>query len=96
MGEPMKQVLVVGGGVAGMAAARTLDQYGLQVLLVERDERLGGHAAQWACMATDQCRNCGACLAAASSASSSPRVAQPLIDGCWFWRYSRTQREALV
>lgn len=45
-----------------MAAARTLNQYGLNAHLVEKDKRLGGHAVQWACMATDQCRYCGACL----------------------------------
>ncbi|MEJ2037441.1 MAG: FAD-dependent oxidoreductase, partial [Desulfosarcinaceae bacterium] len=62
MGAANKQVLVVGGGVAGMAAARTLDQYGFKVHLVEKDDHLGGHAVKWACMATDECRNCGACL----------------------------------
>ena len=57
-----KRVVIVGAGVAGMAAAQTLHQYGLQVDLIERSDRLGGHAMQWACMATDQCNNCGACL----------------------------------
>ena len=62
MGGPEKQVLVIGGGVAGMAAAKVLSQYGLYVHLVEKGPHLGGHAVRWACMATDQCRNCGACL----------------------------------
>ncbi len=64
MSGPKKQVLVVGGGVAGLAAARTLDHYGLKAHLIERQGQLGGQAVNWACMATDRCRNCGACLAA--------------------------------
>ncbi len=55
-------VLVLGGGVAGMAAARTLGDRDITVHLVEAADRLGGHAASWACMATDVCRQCGACL----------------------------------
>jgi heterodisulfide reductase subunit A len=46
-----------------MAAARTLADRNIQVHLVEAAGRLGGNAASWACMATDECRHCGACLA---------------------------------
>ena len=56
-------VLVLGGGVAGMAAAQKLGDQNIQVHLVDSADRLGGHAASWACMATDECRHCGACLA---------------------------------
>ena len=35
---------------------------GIGVTLVERDCRLGGHAAHWACMATEECARCSACL----------------------------------
>jgi heterodisulfide reductase subunit A len=47
-----------------MAAAQTLDACGITVQLVEQAESLGGKAFQWACMATDSCQSCGACLAA--------------------------------
>ena len=56
-------VLILGAGVAGMAAAQTLADRNIQVHLVEAAGRLGGNAASWACMATDECRQCGACLA---------------------------------
>jgi heterodisulfide reductase subunit A len=56
-------VLILGAGVAGMAAAQTLGDRNIRVHLVEASDRLGGHAASWACMATDECRQCGACLA---------------------------------
>ncbi len=38
------QVLVLGGGISGMAAARALSTQGYHVHLVERDSRLGGQA----------------------------------------------------
>ncbi len=56
-------ILIIGGGVAGMSAALALAGQDLGVHLVESRRELGGHAASWACMATDQCQNCGACLA---------------------------------
>lgn len=55
-------ILVIGGGVAGMAAAQSFSGRDLIVHLVEKKTNLGGHAATWACMATDTCENCGACL----------------------------------
>ncbi|MFH2009495.1 MAG: FAD-dependent oxidoreductase [bacterium] len=55
-------VLVVGGGIAGLTAASALADLGVGVTLVEREVELGGHAAEWACMATDACARCSACL----------------------------------
>ncbi|MDM7920528.1 MAG: FAD-dependent oxidoreductase, partial [Methanosarcina sp.] len=57
-----KNVLIIGGGIAGMSAAKTLSGHFVNVHLVEKSDYLGGHAAQWACMATLQCQYCGACL----------------------------------
>ena len=56
-------ILIIGGGVAGMAAALALKTRDLKIHLVESRDKLGGHGAAWACMATDTCQNCGACLA---------------------------------
>jgi heterodisulfide reductase subunit A-like polyferredoxin len=42
--EIVQTALVVGGGVAGMTAARNLSRQGFGVVLVERDEKLGGQA----------------------------------------------------
>lgn len=39
-------VLVVGGGIAGIAAAQTLAEAGKHVYLVEREPSLGGHMAK--------------------------------------------------
>jgi len=42
--EVVQTALVVGGGVAGMVAARNLSRQGFGTVLVERDEALGGQA----------------------------------------------------
>ncbi len=59
-----RSVLILGGGIAGMSAAKALSDSGLTIHLVEKEDRLGGKARHWACMATDECQNCGACRTA--------------------------------
>jgi len=63
VGLPKKQVLVIGGGVAGATTALDLAEQGVAVHLVERDDFLGGRAAQLACKALDSCLKCNGCLA---------------------------------
>ena len=53
--------MVIGGGIAGLTAAWELAGLGAQVALVEKADFLGGNAIQYACKATDECRQCGAC-----------------------------------
>ena len=62
MKKTIPNILIIGGGVAGMAAAQTLADQDVVVYLIEKENTLGGHAAMWACMATNVCENCGACL----------------------------------
>jgi heterodisulfide reductase subunit A len=57
-----KQVLVIGGGVAGLSAALELARGDIGVQLVEKTETLGGHASGFSCKATDRCVQCGACM----------------------------------
>ena len=64
MSDYQKSVLILGGGVAGLSAARTLMEKGVEVHLVEKDDHLGGKALNWACMAAKTCENCSACLTA--------------------------------
>ena len=61
MSMEAKKVMVIGGGIAGLSAARELSRNGIQVELVEKADFLGGHAIQYACKATDTCQQCGAC-----------------------------------
>ncbi len=57
-----KQVLVVGGGIAGISVALDLARLNIHVELLEKEPVLGGHARQLTCKATDQCVQCGACV----------------------------------
>ncbi len=53
-------VLVIGGGVAGISAAKTLAQHGRRVFVVERSPCIGGMAALYEDFYPDF--NCAACL----------------------------------
>jgi heterodisulfide reductase subunit A len=64
MNTSKPNVVVLGSGVAGLSATLALGAYDVSVHLVEKEDRLGGHALKWACMATDTCQYCGACLGA--------------------------------
>ena len=61
MSNQSKKVMVIGGGIAGLTAAWELAGLGAEVALVEKADYLGGHAIQYACKATDECKQCGAC-----------------------------------
>ena len=56
------KVLVIGAGIAGLAAAVELADFDIDVEIVEKSDFAGGHAIQYACKATDQCVKCGACM----------------------------------
>ena len=45
-GKSKSQLMVVGGGIAGMEAALTAASMGLQVYLVEKESAIGGVMAQ--------------------------------------------------
>ncbi|MDO8886262.1 FAD-dependent oxidoreductase [Candidatus Oleimmundimicrobium sp.] len=59
----LKDVAIIGGGVAGISASLVLADIGFAVHIIERDVQLGGHAVNFACKATDKCSKCLVCLA---------------------------------
>ncbi len=42
-----ENILIIGGGAAGMEAATQLQKMGLNPIIVEKSEALGGHIARW-------------------------------------------------
>lgn len=42
-----EKVVIIGGGIAGMEAAKQLLILGYEPVIVEREQHLGGHVAQW-------------------------------------------------
>lgn len=43
----MKDVLIIGGGIAGLECARQLAQKGYSITLMDSANQVGGHVAQW-------------------------------------------------
>ena len=46
-------IVIIGGGIAGMEAARQLLMLGYKPILVEKSDHLGGHVADWHCLFPD-------------------------------------------
>jgi heterodisulfide reductase subunit A len=57
-----RTILIIGGGITGLAAAADLAHTGMNALIVEKKPHLGGYAARYACKATSACVRCGACM----------------------------------
>lgn len=62
-GSSSKHILVLGGGVAGAAAAKILAEAGQEVTLIEKQPWIGGQTISMGCKATDTCLHCNVCLA---------------------------------
>jgi len=56
-----KPVVIIGGGIAGLAVARSLLANGIGCTIVEKEIHVGGKVRDWACMATSQCLRCFCC-----------------------------------
>ena len=46
-------IVIVGGGIAGLEAARQLLRLGYNPIIVEKSDHLGGHVAGWHCLFPD-------------------------------------------
>src|SRR3972149_6891853 len=57
-----KRVLIIGGGIAGVACAIELAKAGAEVNLVEKEHSLGGFAIRYGCKASGVCNKCSACI----------------------------------
>lgn len=63
MAKNSENILIVGGGIAGLTVALELGRRGVSSLVIEKGTRIGGHAGTYTCKAVDgHCQKCGACL----------------------------------
>jgi heterodisulfide reductase subunit A-like polyferredoxin len=58
----MKNVLIIGGGLAGCTAARELSESGIPSVLLESSSMLGGKVREYGCKTDTKCSQCGVCL----------------------------------
>jgi heterodisulfide reductase subunit A2 len=72
----MKRVAIIGGGVAGLSAAMSLQERGVPSVIIERDDELGGLCGKLGCKGVERCVRCDACLARnlVAQVKSSPKV----------------------
>lgn len=57
----MKKILIVGGGIAGCSIAKKISDAGFSVMLIEKEDSIGGKVRSYGCKASDSCNNCGLC-----------------------------------
>lgn len=57
-----KEVLIIGGGIAGITVALELTQLEIPVLLIEKNSSIGGLASTFCCKASESCNKCFACV----------------------------------
>jgi heterodisulfide reductase subunit A len=72
----MKRVAIIGGGVAGLSAALSLERRGIPSMIIERSDELGGLCGKLGCKGVDKCVRCDVCLARSLSIQvrSSPVI----------------------
>ncbi|SDL20080.1 FAD-dependent oxidoreductase [Halarsenatibacter silvermanii] len=58
----MSRIGVIGGGIAGCTVASELADAGEDVVLLEKEDELGGNIKNYGCKATDSCTKCNLCL----------------------------------
>ena len=75
------EVLIIGAGAAGLAAAADLSGRGVSCLVVEEKPFPGGHAAHLPCKATTSCARCNACLLEETMADLGPSPTPVLKTG---------------
>jgi heterodisulfide reductase subunit A len=76
-----KNVLVIGGGVAGISAAVALARLGVAITIVEKRAAIGGHGRLFTCKATQTCVKCGACAVEAALQQASAAGAVRVLTG---------------
>jgi len=58
----MSKIAVIGGGIAGVTVAVELARAGNQIIIIEKENELGGNIKDYGCKAVDVCTKCNLCL----------------------------------
>jgi len=56
-----KNVVIIGGGSAGISAAVELSKAGIPSIIIEKENAIGGFPLKFSCKAVEQCTGCGLC-----------------------------------
>ena len=57
-----RNVLIIGGGIAGITAGLELAEMGINSTIVEKENHIGGQASVFSCKASEKCNKCFACV----------------------------------
>jgi heterodisulfide reductase subunit A len=76
-GPFMRNVLIIGGGAAGMSAASTLARHGTHCTIIEKGPCIGGTSLDLACKGRVQCVKCDVCL---STDKVDPLLQDPMVS----------------
>lgn len=57
-----KEVIIIGGGIAGITVALELGELGIPSILIEKNSSIGGLASTFYCKASESCNKCFACV----------------------------------
>jgi len=89
--QDQADVIIIGGGIAGVTSALSLSQMGFHVVLVERDRQLGGNALTVCCKAIDgNCQLCGGCLVSDRLADLEKQEQATVLTGTTLAQLDRT------
>lgn len=72
----MKNVLIIGGGLAGCTIAKELSAAGMNSCIVEKNSEIGGKVRGYGCKSDVRCNHCGLCAVGAlwQEVESDPKV----------------------
>ena len=84
-----KQIVIIGAGIAGLTAALELARMGVRAYVVEKGPFFGGHAAHFACKATDRCLKCNNCLVEACLKEISDEKSIRILTGTYVQTIAR-------
>jgi heterodisulfide reductase subunit A len=72
----VKNVLIIGGGLAGCTVAKELSTADMAACIVEKDAVIGGKARDYGCKSDEKCNACGLCAVGAlwREVEADPRI----------------------